>query len=49
MVTGIVYVKDIGFGVKGMVHGVDTFYGIAEDTYGRPESIARGLEVLSCR
>jgi hypothetical protein len=46
-VAGIMIAKNNGFGVTGMVHGVDKFYGISELIYGRASGIAEGLKVLS--
>ncbi|NXZ90053.1 S8 family serine peptidase [Serratia fonticola] len=45
-VTGVIFARDNGFGMKGAAHGLDYFYGISEITHGRPAGIAKGLEHL---
>ncbi|MGM0461817.1 MAG: S8 family serine peptidase [Fibrobacterota bacterium] len=46
-VAGVMVSHDNGFGVTGMVHDADVFYGISEITRdGRVGGIAEGLEVL---
>ncbi|WGL99855.1 S8 family serine peptidase (plasmid) [Arsenophonus sp. aPb] len=45
-VAGVMYAKDINFGVKGMVHDAESFYGISEISYGRAAGISLGLRAL---
>ncbi|MFW0013759.1 MAG: S8 family serine peptidase [Arsenophonus endosymbiont of Dermacentor nuttalli] len=45
-VAGAMYAKDIGFGVKGMVHDADTLYGISVIPYNAASGIIRGLQHL---
>lgn len=46
-VAGVMIARDNGFGMTGMVHGADVFYGISEITYGRVYGIALGIENLN--
>lgn len=45
-VTGILYANDVGFGVKGMVHGADNYYFVSEVPLGDAAGIAEGLAAL---
>ncbi|MFW5402336.1 S8 family serine peptidase, partial [Yersinia sp. 1252 StPb PI] len=45
-VTGVIFARDNGFGMKGAAFDLDYFYGISEITYGRPAGIAKGLQYL---
>lgn len=45
-VAGIMYAIENTFGMTGMVHQADTFYGISEINGGRVSGIALGLEHL---
>ncbi|ERP39015.1 S8 family serine peptidase [Chitinivibrio alkaliphilus] len=45
-VAGVMVAHDNGFGVTGMVHEVDTFYGISEIRHGRVTGITEGLRRL---
>lgn len=45
-VAGVMYAKDLGFGVKGMVHDADALYGISVKPYDAAGGIIRGLQHL---
>lgn len=45
-VTGVMYANNVGFGVKGMVHGADRFYGISYYPHGKAGGILKGLSLL---
>ncbi|HGJ5856906.1 S8 family serine peptidase [Arsenophonus nasoniae] len=45
-VAGIMYAKDMGLGIKGLVHGADIFYGVSEAPAGRVNGIAKALKYL---
>ncbi|HGJ5874148.1 MAG TPA: S8 family serine peptidase [Arsenophonus apicola] len=45
-VAGVMYAKELGFGVKGMVHGADALYGISVKPYDAAGGIVRGLQHL---
>ncbi|MFV9996562.1 MAG: S8 family serine peptidase [Arsenophonus endosymbiont of Dermacentor nuttalli] len=40
------YAKDMGFGIKGLVHGADIFYGVSEAPAGRVNRIVKALKYL---
>jgi len=46
-VAGIMIARDNGYGMKGMVHGVDNFFGVSEIRYGRVAGIMEGLRQLT--
>lgn len=45
-VAGVMFARDNGFGMTGMVHEADAFYGVSEIPYGRVYGISQGLLVL---
>lgn len=46
-VTGILYANDVGFGIKGMVHGADAYYFVSSIPLGVVAAIVKVLEVLN--
>mgnify|MGYP002619509989 CR=1 FL=1 len=46
-VTGVMYAIENGFGMTGMVHEADVFYGISEIPFGRVYGIALGIDNLN--
>lgn len=44
--AGILYAKDVGFGIKGLVYQADTYYAPAKKDDSTVKKIARTLEVL---
>lgn len=45
-VAGIMYARNNSFGMTGMVHEADAFYGISELPRGRPGGIVAGIDSL---
>lgn len=46
-VTGVMYAIENDYGMTGMVHKADVFYGISEIPFGRVYGIALGIENLN--
>lgn len=46
-VAGIMIAQDNGYGMKGMVHGADKFFGVSEIRFGRVAGIIEGLRHLN--
>lgn len=46
-VAGIMIARDNGYGMKGMVHGADKFFGVSEIRFGRVAGIVEGLRHLN--